>query len=168
VRPEAIVRAGLARADAITRDHHLVTRIDEPLPDVSVEAAAMAEVIYILLDNATKYSPAGSTIDVRATRDGDHHVRIGVSDEGPGIPAEYAERVFDKFFRVPARAGHDRERGGAGLGLSIARRLVEAQAGRVWVEPGASGRGTTVMMTLPVSQEARETPAVLPAAAVGQ
>ena len=77
-----------------------------------------------------------------------------VSDEGPGIPPELRERVFEKFFRVPARESHDRRRGGIGLGLPIARRLVEAQAGRIWIdEPRRRVEGTTVAMTLPLVVE---------------
>jgi signal transduction histidine kinase len=61
------------------------------------------------------------------------------------------ERVFEKFFRIPAREPHDRRRGGIGLGLPIARRLVEAQGGRIWIDTAASGRGTAVLMTLPIA-----------------
>jgi signal transduction histidine kinase len=72
-----------------------------------------------------------------------------VSDEGPGIPPALRERVFEKFFRVPGRDSHDRRRTGIGLGLPIARRLVEAQAGRIWIEEAEHGTGTAVVMTLP-------------------
>jgi signal transduction histidine kinase len=80
-------------------------------------------------------------------------VRISVADEGPGIPEHLRERVFEKFFRVPARESHDPNRGGIGLGLPIARRLIETQGGRIWIEAAASG-GTTVVLTLPVAAEA--------------
>ncbi len=156
VRPEAIARAGLLRAETLTRDHRVVALIDDRLPDISVDAAAMTEVIYILLDNASKYSPAGTSITLRAVVDGDRHVRFSVSDEGPGIPPDLAERVFEKFFQVPVRESHDRRRGGVGLGLPIARRLVEAQAGRIWIEAPGRTRGTTVTMSLPVSMEVPE------------
>src|SRR5882672_11466836 len=76
VRPEAIARAGLLRAETLTRDHRVVALIDDRLPDISVDAAAMTEVIYILLDNASKYSPAGTSITLRAVVDGDRHVRF--------------------------------------------------------------------------------------------
>ena len=81
-------------------------------------------------------------------------MRVAVADEGPGIPPDLRERVFEKFFRVPGRESHDPHRGGVGLGLPIARRLVEAQAGRIWIETPASGRGTAVAMTLPVARRA--------------
>ena len=112
----------------------------------------MTEVIYILLDNASKYAPAGTTITVHSAPEDDRTVRIVVSDEGPGIPEALRERVFEKFFRVPARESHDPNRGGIGLGLSIARRLVETQGGRIWIEPPGSGRGTTVILTMPAAE----------------
>src|SRR5207253_10572631 len=101
------------------------------------------------------------TIAVR--REDERHVRIAVSDEGPGIPIELRERVFDKFFRVPEREPHDPRRAGIGLGLPIARRLVDAQAGRMWIEDGPGGRGTSVIVTLPASLEV---PVSKPAAAL--
>ena len=148
-----VVRAGLHRAETVTRDHHIVVSLDEGLPPVSVDAASITEVIYILLDNASKYAPTGSTIAVRAAMEDERQVRISVSDEGPGITPNLRERVFDKFFRVPGRESHDPNRGGIGLGLPIARRLVETQAGRIWIETPAGDRGTTVVMTLPAEMK---------------
>src|SRR5262249_37182323 len=78
-------------------------------------------------------------------------VRVTVADEGPGIPAEMRDKVFEKFFRIPRRESHDAGRSGIGLGLPIARRLVEAQGGRIWIDEPAGGRGTTIAMHLPVS-----------------
>ena len=148
---ESVIRSSLARADTLTRDHRLAVAIDEGLPPLSVDAASIIEALYILVDNASKYAPAGTTISVRATSYDDRHVKIIVADEGPGIPADLRERVFEKFFRVPARESHDPRRGGVGLGLPIGRRLVETQAGRIWIEAPASGRGTAVVMTLPTA-----------------
>ena len=148
-----IIQSGLHRAGTVTRDHRVIVALDEALPAVSVDAASITEVIYILLDNASKYAPSGTTIAVRAARDGERSVRITVSDEGPGIPEPLRERVFEKFFRVPARESHDPNRGGIGLGLPIARRLVETQGGRIWTETPASGLGTAVVMTLRAAAE---------------
>ena len=145
---ELVIRAALHRAETVTRDHRMVVTIAEGLPPVSVDAASITEAIYILLDNASKYAPVGTTITVAASRADDRDVRISVVDEGPGVPADLRERVFEKFFRVPGRESHDPRRGGVGLGLPIARRLIEAQAGRIWMEAPASGRGTTVGITL--------------------
>jgi K+-sensing histidine kinase KdpD len=165
VQPDDLVRAGLARAETVTRDHRVAVALDDDLPRVSVDEASITEVIYILLDNASKYAPAGSTITVRAGRDGDRHVRLTVIDEGPGIPAEHRERVFEKFFRIPGRQSHDPRRGGIGLGLPIARRLVEAQAGWIWVD-AIDDHGTSISMTLPVAVEASDTDRQAPAPAL--
>jgi len=163
---EAIVRAGLMRAETVIRDHRVVVDVATDLPGVSVDPASMTEVIYILLDNASKYAPRGTSIAVRAAREDDHHVRVAVADEGPGIPEELRERVFERFFRVPLREPLDPRRSGAGLGLPIARRLVEAQNGRIWIDGTASGRGTVAVILLPIVVEAVETahPAGAPAA----
>ena len=149
---EKIIRSGLHRAETVTRDHRIVVSMDEAVPAVSVDAASFTEVIYILLDNASKYSPAGTTITVRAGREDERSVRVAVSDEGPGIPEALRERVFERFFRVPARESHDPNRGGVGLGLPIARRLVETQGGRIWIETVSVGPGTAVVMTLPAAE----------------
>jgi K+-sensing histidine kinase KdpD len=149
-----IVNAGLTRAETLTRDHHVVVRMGGDLPPLSVDAASIAEVIYILLDNASKYAPPGTALTISAARADERYVRIAVIDEGPGIPEDLRERVFEKFFRVPGRESHDPHRGGIGLGLPIARRLVDAQAGRIWIDDGPGGRGATVTLELPVNLEA--------------
>jgi K+-sensing histidine kinase KdpD len=151
IEVDSILAAGLHRAETVTRDHRVLLSTEQDLPAVSVDEASITEVIYILLDNASKYSPEGTTIRVRAVRDGERHVRVTVSDEGPGIPEALRERVFEKFFRVPARESHDPNRGGVGLGLPIARRLIETQGGRIWIETSASRGGTTVHMTVPTA-----------------
>jgi len=148
-----IVRSGLHRAETVIRDHRVVVQVDDQLPAVSVDAASITEVIYILLDNASKYAPPGSTVTIEAAAAGEHNVRICVSDEGPGIALELRERVFEKFFRVPERESHDPNRGGVGLGLPIARRLVETQGGHIAIESPRSGRGTAVVITLPIVTE---------------
>ena len=108
--------------------------LEKRLPALPSIPPRRSEVLYILLDNASKYSPAGTTISVAASREDAHHMRISVSDEGPGIPLELREKVFEKFFRIPGREALDPRRTGIGLGLPIARRLVESQAGRIWIE----------------------------------
>jgi K+-sensing histidine kinase KdpD len=156
IEVDSILSSGLHRAETVTRDHRVLVSKDDGLAAVSVDEASMTEVIYILLDNASKYAPAGTNIWLRAVPDGERHVRISVSDEGPGIPEALRERVFERFFRVPARESHDPNRGGVGLGLPIARRLIETQGGKIWIETAVSGRGTTVTMTVPTADaEAR-------------
>jgi K+-sensing histidine kinase KdpD len=103
----------------------------------------------MLLDNASKYAPENTEIRVEAVRLDARHVTIQVADQGPGVPPALREKVFEKFFRVPGREPSDPKRAGIGLGLSIARRLVEAQGGRMWIQAAAPSGGTAVMMTLP-------------------
>ncbi len=151
-----LVRNAVVRAENLTRNHHVRVQLGEALPALSVDSASMVEVIYMLLDNATKYAPAETSITIRADRADERYVQVSVSDEGPGIPSELHERVFEKFFRVPAREPRDHRRGGVGLGLPIARRLVEAQAGRIWIDATPPGRGTTVLMTLPIALDQKK------------
>jgi len=151
-----VVRAGLMRAETLTRDHHLVVKLDDALPPVSIDAPSLAEVVYILLDNASKYASTGTAITIHASRHDERFVQMTVSDEGPGIAPDLRERVFEKFYRVPKRNSHDSRRTGIGLGLPIARRLVEAQGGRIWIAEPGSGRGTTVAMLLPLAVEQTE------------
>ena len=91
---------------------------------------------------------------LRASLENSRHARISVIDEGPGIPADMREQVFEKFFRIPGREPLDASRPrGIGLGLPIARRLIEAQGGQIWIESGTAGRGTAFIITLPLSEE---------------
>jgi two-component system sensor histidine kinase KdpD len=107
-------------------------------------------VLFNLLDNAAKYAPPGSRIDLQARRDGDV-VAIAVTDEGPGIPAGDLERIFDKFYRVQAQ---DRRRAGTGLGLAICRGFVEAQGGRIDAQNRRDRSGAVVTIRIPVPEMA--------------
>jgi len=161
-----IVRASLARAETVTRDHHVDASLDRGLPAVVVDAASIIEVLYILLDNASKYAPAGTSIRVTGVQCDERFVRLTVSDEGPGIPPELRERVFEKFFRVPGRNSQDPRRGGIGLGLPIARRLVETQGGRIEITGGPSTPGTIVQLTLPIAEAPARAAAASPSDAL--
>jgi len=98
-----------------------------------------------LVGNAVKFTPDGGTITVRATPDGEV-VRFAVADTGPGIPADELPHVFDRYYQAQRK-----NRDGIGLGLSIARGIVEAHGGRIWVESqGVEGEGTTFFFTLPL------------------
>jgi two-component system sensor histidine kinase KdpD len=151
---DEIVDAALVRAAPLTEDHRVEVELENELPSVRIDARAVAEVIYTLLDNASKYSPPGSRIRVAASRGADEVVKISVEDEGCGIPENLRERVFDKFFRAISdeTTSSIRPRG-VGMGLAIARGIVEAHGGRIWIESGANGRGTRVIFTVPVGDE---------------
>jgi K+-sensing histidine kinase KdpD len=150
-RIEDIVGSSVARAENLTREHRVTVELDDTLPRLSVDPASIVEALYMLLDNASKYSPAGTAIRVTASVADDHNVRVVVTDEGPGVPSEFRERVFENFFRIPAREPRDPRRVGIGLGLPIARRLVEAQRGRIRIEAPSSGVGTAVALILPAA-----------------
>jgi two-component system sensor histidine kinase KdpD len=146
-----IIRVGVARAETLTRDHQVQVVVTEKLPTVSVDAASITEVLYILLDNASKYAPPRSAIRVSASPTADGQVEVSVADQGPGIPAPARAQVFDRFFRVPGTQSYDPRRKGIGLGLSIAKRLVEAHGGRIWIDTSAAA-GTTVRFSVPTTE----------------
>lgn len=151
---EEIVSAAIERAAPLTRGHEVLADLDERLPAVRVDARAMAEVVYTLLDNAAKYSPTGTRIGVFAESAGDGTVRLCVEDEGPGVAPELRERVFDKFFRAmrDGDAGTPKP-SGTGLGLAIAKGIVEAHGGRIHIEDTSGGRGSRVVVTLPLGED---------------
>jgi two-component system sensor histidine kinase KdpD len=105
------------------------------------------QALFNLLDNAVKYSPAGGRIEVDA-RPAGGQVEIVVRDEGPGIPTEALDRLFDKFYRADAG---DRRRAGTGLGLAIARGFVEAQGGTIAARNRTDRSGAEFIMSYPVA-----------------
>jgi heavy metal sensor kinase len=121
--------------------------IETPTPiAVSADRLVLREAVTNVIDNAIKYSPVGSTIGIRSERR-DGHALLAVTDAGPGVPAEYRERIFDRFFRVdPSRT---RNGGGAGLGLAIAKWAVEMHGGRITVDDGRGG-GAEFRIELPI------------------
>ena len=151
---DEVVSAALSRAASLTKNHMVSVEIEDELPVVRVDPHAVAEVVYTLVDNAAKYSPPGTSIRVEAARAKGEMIRIAVEDEGQGIVPEMRERVFDKFFRATRdgdAGGHQPP--GTGMGLAIARGIVEAHGGRVWAESGVGAAGTRVVFTLPIGDE---------------
>jgi len=113
---------------------------------VSADRVVLRDAITNVVHNAITYGPAGSTIAMRVEAD-DVEAALSVADEGPGIPAEHRERIFDRFYRIDE--GRSRASGGAGLGLAIARWAVEANGGRISL--ASSGTGSVFRITLPRS-----------------
>jgi two-component system sensor histidine kinase KdpD len=152
---DEVFAAALARAEPLTRNHRVSVELEDELPVVRVDPHAVAEVVYTLVDNAAKYSPPGTIIRVAAARADDEMIRIAVEDEGQGIHPDVRVRVFDKFFRATrdGDAGGGHNPAGTGMGLAIARGIVEAHGGRIWVEGRAGGAGTRVVFTLPIGDE---------------
>ncbi len=153
---EEIIAAALSRARPLTKSHRVEIDLEHDLPAVRVDERALSEVVYSLVDNAAKYSPAASVIRITAHRVGEL-IEVAVTDEGKGVGADLRERVFDKFFRA-TRDGDFGSSGptGTGMGLAIAKGIVEAHDGRIWITDGLGGRGTSVVFTQPL--ENGETP----------
>lgn len=143
-----ILAEAAARARRTARGHTVEVEAAIDLPVVCVDGRAVAEAVYALVENATKYAPEASAVRVRARDGGGDTVRIEVEDEGPGVAPELRGRVFEKFFRGAPRPGEPAP-SGTGMGLAIARGIVEAHGGRIWVEDGAGGRGARFVFTVP-------------------
>lgn len=147
---EEIVSISLTRAAVITSHHSVRSEIEENLPLVRVDEKSIAEVVYLLLENAVKFASEDSEILVTVKNTGEDTVKVSVEDQGIGIPVELREKVFDKFFRASIEADVPMRAAGLGMGLAIARGLVEAHGGRIWIEDSSSGRGARVSFTIPL------------------
>ncbi|GGF27139.1 two-component sensor histidine kinase [Aliidongia dinghuensis] len=140
-----IVGTALDRTAKIMHGHRVEIDLAVDLPMVKLDAVLMEQVLVNLLDNAAKYAPVGTTVKLEA-RHNDDEIVIDVVDEGPGIPQDALERVFDKFYRV--RQG-DRQRAGTGLGLAICRGFVEALGGRITATNRTDRAGAILRITFP-------------------
>ena len=150
---DEMIEMVLTRARPLTGGHQIEVHWESDLPAVQADTRSLAEVVYILLDNAVKYSPAGSRIRISAQRTAAGIVQIAVEDDGCGIPPALREKVFDKFFRLHAGEDGHSPGGGMGMGLAIARGIIEAHGGRIWVEENPTGRGTRLVFNLPIGDE---------------
>ncbi len=123
-------------------------RLDKRVTEFKVRADAdrLDQVLANLVDNAIKYGRADGQIVVGAEPAANDQVEVFVSDDGPGIPTEAQERIFERFYRVDK--ARSRDQGGTGLGLSIVKHIVQSHGGKVWVHSEAS-QGTTFHFTLP-------------------
>jgi signal transduction histidine kinase len=144
----------------------LQARVEPDLPTVETDAGKVQQILYNFLSNAIKFSPEGSTVTVFAGRlvreDGSPGIRLGVTDEGPGIPEDMQDTVFEKFRQVDA--SHTRQHSGTGLGLAICRELAGLLGATLGLHSKA-GRGATFSVELPLTWRARELPPLMGAAA---
>lgn len=124
-----IVASVLTRMRYSADEHTLEVSLPEDLPFVPVDYVQMEQVFTNLVSNSLKYAPTNTKIRIQAEAE-DHVVRVQVCNQGPQVPAEHLERIFDKFYRITAA---DRVTG-AGLGLSICKGIIEAHGGRIWAE----------------------------------
>jgi signal transduction histidine kinase len=144
----ALERGVVIVRERATREDVRITLSSDPGVDtVTGDERRIRQVVFNLLSNAVKFAPAGSTVDVAAARL-DGHVRVSISDTGPGVAPEDQERIFEEFQQ--AAAGKE-QREGTGLGLALSKRLVEMHGGRIWVE-SELGEGSTFVFTLPMPQ----------------
>lgn len=145
---EEILGAAVRRAAGILVAHRIAVSVAPDLPMLRVDPILFEQVLFNLIDNAAKYSPPGSLIELYARRER-HEVAIEITDEGPGIPPADLERVFDKFYRVEAE---DRRRAGTGLGLAISRGFIEAQGGRIAARNRRDRSGAVLILRVPIPE----------------
>jgi two-component system sensor histidine kinase KdpD len=147
---EEIIGAALTRTEALLAGRPVEVNIEEGTSLIAVDPVLVQQVFVNLLENAAKYTPAGSPIDF-AARSRDGEVIIDVLDRGPGLDEGLAQRVFEKFERGKHAAGIV----GAGLGLAICRGIVEAHGGTL-VHQARDGGGSIFRVTLPIVGEPPE------------
>ena len=125
----------------------LVNQVTELV--TTADASRLEQVLANLVDNAIKYGRAQGCVTVGGTKREDGKVEMFVQDDGPGIPPESLDRVFERFYRVDK--ARSREQGGTGLGLSIVKHIIQAHGGEVWVK-SEPGKGATFFFTLPPAE----------------
>jgi two-component system sensor histidine kinase KdpD len=141
---EEVIGAALSRLEEALADRAVNIQLPADLPFVPIDSVLIEQVFINLLENAIKYTPAHSPIDLSASQVG-ASIEIEVADRGPGLPPGDEQRIFEKFYRAPASPNGS----GVGLGLTICRGIVEAHGGRIWAE-NRSGGGAVFRFTLPI------------------
>jgi two-component system phosphate regulon sensor histidine kinase PhoR len=134
------------RARPVAAEHTLNFALDPAVGEILIDPLKITQVFENLLENALKYAPRGSRIDLSTQLHADE-IEICVRDNGPGIPEADLPHIFERFYRVDK--GRSREKGGTGLGLSIVKHIVQLHGGRVWCE-SKLGHGTAFFFSLPL------------------
>jgi two-component system sensor histidine kinase KdpD len=142
------------RMEAHIAGHPIQVEIPANLPNILVDPVHLEQAVANLIENAAKYSPAGTDVSIRAGmgRYPAPELTIAVSDRGPGIPAEEQQRIFDKFYRITGSGGHI---GGTGMGLAIVKGLIEANGGTIGVSASPDD-GTTFTIVFPTAESDRD------------
>ncbi len=143
------IREIMAESQARAPQHRFMLNFPNKLPRVSIDSKRVRQVLANLIDNATKYSDTGTEVAIQIHRKPTELV-FSITDQGPGIPEEYLERVFDRMYRVEHEQ-HPNHASGIGLGLSICKGLVEAHGGNIWIESEV-GKGTSCLFTIPLQK----------------
>jgi signal transduction histidine kinase len=147
-RPQELIEAaaGAAAPGYAAKGVELRVVPNGDAPDVTVDHDRIAEVLANLLENALRHTPAGDSVTLAATRDGDSTL-LTVTDTGDGLDPDQLEQIFERFYRTDS--ARSRDRGGSGIGLTISRALVEAHGGNLWAESDGPGRGSRLICRLP-------------------
>ncbi|HKV03203.1 MAG TPA: ATP-binding protein [Ktedonobacteraceae bacterium] len=145
---DELIHDVLGRMQPVLEGRTIHTDLPDDLPPVKLDYLQIDQVLTNLIENALRYTPAGSPIEIGVQAIGDRMI-ISIADRGPGIPAADRERVFDKFYRVMET--QTARTIGSGLGLAVSRGLVEAHGGRIWVE-NRKGGGAIFRFTLPLEK----------------
>lgn len=144
------IGTALENFNEILSEHPMAVQIEEPIPLVPMDFVLVVQVLVNLVDNALKYSPPGSPVDMRACRVGEE-VQVSIDDRGIGIPKDDLERIFEKFYRIE----RPEKISGTGLGLSISKGIIEAHGGRIWAE-NRPGGGTRMSFSLPLERQGEQ------------
>jgi len=139
---EEVIGAALNPLTDHLADHPVQVRLPEDMPLVPLDSLLIGQVFANLFENAVKYTPPGTSIEITADVNG-NGVTVEVSDRGPGLPPGAEEHVFDKFYRASPQTAR-----GIGLGLTICRGIIDAHGGHIWAENRAGG-GAVFRFTLP-------------------
>jgi two-component system sensor histidine kinase KdpD len=142
---EEAVGVALIRLEGRLRDHSVQVNLPPDLPLVPLDAVLIEQVFINLVENAVKYTPPGTPIEIAATAV-EGAVRVDVADRGPGLPPGEETRIFEKFYRAPGATSTS----GVGLGLTICRGIITAHGGRIWAE-NRPGGGAVFHFTLPLA-----------------
>lgn len=149
---EEIINNAINRARIRLDSYNILIILERDLPPVFVDANSISEVVFTLLDNAAKYSAKQSKIRITARRSENETIEVAVEDQGRGITEEMREKVFDKFFRAGDNDIHTTG-SGLGLGLAIARGIIESQRGKIWIEDGRDEFVTRIAFQIPIGDE---------------
>jgi two-component system sensor histidine kinase KdpD len=144
VAADEIVEDAVLRAEPLLAGRTVEIAVASGLPALRVDPRLISQVIFTLLENAAKYSRAADRITVSVRQD-ENNICFAVSDEGPGIGPELRAQVFEKFFRAGPKPG-------LGMGLAIARGIVQAHGGKIWIEDGPYGTGVSVQFQIPLDK----------------
>ena len=144
---EEVIGCALAQLDSQLRDHPVTIHLPPDLPLVKIDDLLMERVVINLLENAMKYTPPGTALEISGGIQ-DQVILVTIADRGPGLPVGAEERIFEKFYQVAPGSAR-----GAGLGLTICRSIIEAHGGRIWASHRPGG-GAIFSFTIPLAKGA--------------